>query len=168
MKAALVLPLASNDLAPAVRLTRRSAELPADAIRKQLSRIIQSDGFARAPRMRCFLSFVVEEALSGRCSQLCEYSIGISVFGRDESFEPGLDPIVRNDARRLRQKLLEYYQQARRKGGDDIVIDMPKGSYVPVFKRGSQNSGARHEYRLTITLTRILDGAEIWTTQHEY
>jgi hypothetical protein len=168
MKAALVLPLASSDSATAVRLARHNAELPADAIRMQLAQILQSDGFVRAQRMRRFLGFIVEEALSGRSSQLCEYSIGISVFGRDESFEPGLDPIVRNDARRLRQKLLEYYQQARRKGGDEVVIDMPKGTYVPVFKRGSPNSGARHEYRLTITLTRISDGAEIWTTQHEY
>lgn len=168
MKAALVLPLATSDLAPPVRLARHNADVPSDVIRIQLSRILKSEGFVRAQRMRRFLGFIVEEALAGRSSQLCEYSIGISVFGRDESFEPGLDPIVRNDARRLRQKLLEYYQQARRKGNDDVVIDMPKGSYVPVFKRGSQNSGARHEYRLTITLTRISDGAEIWTTQHEY
>ncbi|HEX6546448.1 MAG TPA: hypothetical protein VF023_09085 [Bryobacteraceae bacterium] len=168
MKAAVVLPLASGDLGPPFRAARREAEVPPEAIKVQLARILKSDGFVRAQRMRRFLDFIVEETLAGRSSQLCEYSIGVSVFGRGESFEPGLDPIVRNDARRLRQKLLEYYQQARRKGGDDVVIDMPKGSYVPVFKRGSQNSGARHEYRLTITLTRISDGAEIWTTQHEY
>lgn len=168
MKAALLLPLISSDLAPPVRVAQRNPELRPDAIRVQLSHILKSEGFVRAQRMRRFLGFIVEETLAGRSGQLCEYTIGISVFGRDESFEPGLDPIVRNDARRLRQKLFEYYQQARRKGGDDVVIDMPKGSYVPVFKRGTQNSGARHEYRLTITLTRISDGAEIWTTQHEY
>ncbi|HXE14514.1 MAG TPA: hypothetical protein VN633_20475 [Bryobacteraceae bacterium] len=168
MKAAIVLPMASGELLTSLRAAQRSVELPPDIIRVQLARILKSDGFVRAQRMRRFLGFIVEETLAGRSGELCEYSIGMSVFGRNESFEPGLDPIVRNDARRLRQKLLEYYQQARRKGDSDVVIDMPKGSYVPVFKRGSQNSGVRHEYRLTITLTRIADGAEIWTTQHEY
>jgi hypothetical protein len=64
------------------------------AIRNQLSKILQSDGFIRAPRMRRFLKFVVEEALAGRANLLCEYSIGISVYERDESFDPALDPIT--------------------------------------------------------------------------
>ena len=168
MNAAVVLPLPAADLRPPVPAQRADAGFSPDAIRFQLASILRSEGFVRAQRMRRFLTFVVEEHLAGRSGQLCEYTVGVSVFGRGESFEPAVDPIVRNDARRLRQKLLEYYQSSRRKGGDEIVIDMPKGSYVPVFKRGSRSSKSGHEYRLTITLTRISDGAEIWTTNHEY
>jgi hypothetical protein len=117
-----------------------------------------------------FLKFIVEETLAGRSNQLREYSIGISVFDRDESFEPGIDPIVRNEARRLRHKLLEYYQQSLCREESEVVIDMPKGSYVPVFSSASRRrqSNAARQYRLVISLIRVADGAEIWHSQHEY
>ncbi len=138
-----------------------------DAVRKQLSKILNSEGFIHAGRMKRFLAFVVEEALAGRASQLCEYSIGISVFERSESFEPGVDAIVRNDARRLRQKLLEYYQQAGK--GDAISITVPKGGYVPAIGPAVCGAEAEHKqvYRLSVTLTRVADGAEIWAAEQE-
>ena len=46
-------------------------------------------------------------------------------------FDSGLDPVVRVDARRLRDKLREYYADAP---ADEVVISLPKGSYVPVFE----------------------------------
>ncbi len=133
------------------------------AVRKQLLRILASEGFVHAARMRRFLTFVVEETLAGRANQLCEYNIGVSVFERGESFEPGLDPIVRNDARRLRQKLLEYYQGMRQR--EELVIEVPKGGYVPMFRpfTDSQNANFGAQYRLTVSLTRVADGAEIWS-----
>jgi len=100
-------------------------------IQAQLTKIFASEGFIRSPRMRRFLEFVTEETLAGRSDQLGEYSIGVSVFDRGSGFEPGLDPIVRNDARRLRAKLLEYY--GREGASDPVIIDIPKGAYVPVF-----------------------------------
>lgn len=102
-----------------------------DAVRTQLAVILASDGFVRARRMQRFLEFIVEEALAGRAAQLGEYAIGLSVFDRNSDFDPALDPIVRNDARRLRAKLLEYFRQEARPS--DIVIEVPKGGYVPLF-----------------------------------
>ncbi|MBV8863931.1 MAG: hypothetical protein JO210_00865 [Acidobacteriaceae bacterium] len=83
------------------------------------SGILASEGFVHSGRMRSFFAFIVEEALVGRGSQLCEYSIGVSVFGRDESFDPGLDPIVRNDARGLRQKADRVLPRAAPWGSGD-------------------------------------------------
>src|ERR1044071_7026577 len=103
------------------------------AVRAQLGRILSSEAFVRSPRMQRFLQFIVEETLAGSASQLCEYAIGISVFDRGTEYEPACDPIVRNDARRLRSKLLEYYRQLRPHAADEIVIEMPKGAYVPGF-----------------------------------
>lgn len=141
-----------------------------DAVRTQLSKILQSDGFVNARRMRRFLKFVVEETLAGRGSQLCEYSIGLSVFERDESFEPGLDPIVRNDARRLRQKLFEYYRRSRDNGDEQVVLDIPKGGYVPVFTFASppQDSSNAGQYRLTVNLIRLEDATEICAKQYDF
>ena len=162
MKPVVVLPLEAARL-----LSRRDGTPSPHAIRRQLAKILTSEAFLRAKRMQRFLQFVVEESLVGRSNQLCEYSIALSVFGRDESFEPGTDPIVRNDARRLRQKLGEYYRQCGL-DSDEVVIEIPKGGYRPAFRYGLHPTRKTHQYRLTITLTRISDSAEIWTTAHEY
>ena len=140
------------------------------SVNKQLSTILESHGFLRAPRMKRFLKFIVEETLAGRSTQLCEYTIGMSVFDRDESFEPGMDPIVRNDARRLRLKLLEYYQHTGPRGNHGVVIEMPKGSYVPIFRYAActRQMNPVPQYRLSISLVRISDDAEIWRSWHEY
>jgi hypothetical protein len=149
---------------------RVSLKVPSSqAVRRQLSLILQSEGFIHADRMKRFLEFVVEKRLAGRCDELGEYGIGVAVFGRGESFCPAVDPIVRNDARRLRQKLLEYYQ-GRHGAQHQVIIEIPKGTYVPIFRfadhTGSGNS--EPQYRLMIRLLRIADGVEIWNSQHEY
>ena len=146
-----------------------SGVVPATEVRQQLAKITGSAGFARAPRITRFLVFVVEETLAGRAGQLCEYSIGISVFDRTESFEPGIDPIVRNDARRLRNKLLEYYQTQRDPRDRRVVIEVPKGAYVPVFSFAASSSQERGSapYRLSVSLTRIADGFELLSKTYD-
>ena len=106
--------------------------IPAPAVRAELARILASEPFARSPRMQRFLEFIVEESLAGRGRELGEYIIGVSVFDRGPDFEPALDPIVRNDARRLRAKLTEYYQQPQAEPAK-VLIEMPKGGYTPSF-----------------------------------
>ena len=53
-----------------------------------------------------------------------------TVFGRDDSFDPQTDPVVRLEARRLRRALEHYYLTAGR--DDPIRIEIPKGGYAPV------------------------------------
>jgi len=108
-----------------------------ELIRAQVARILASEAFVRCRRMQRFLEFIVEESLAGRAGQLGEYCIGTAVFDRGEDFEPALDPIVRNDARRLRLKLLEYYRVSPAESNDSVLIDIPKGGYAPVFLRPS-------------------------------
>jgi hypothetical protein len=108
-----------------------STDLTYGRIREQLARMAVSRTFARAHYLRRFLICAVEEALRGNSGQLKELWLGGNVFDRDESFDPCVDPIVRVQARRLRQKLTEYY---RTEGASDPVrITIPTGSYVPVF-----------------------------------
>jgi len=110
-----------------------------DLVRNHTERIVNSEVFARSKRMQRFLEFIVEETLAGHADQLGEYSIGVTVFDRGEDFEPMVDPIVRNDARRLRFKLMEYYRQLPARIDDGVRIDIPKGGYVPVFSQLSQD-----------------------------
>ena len=102
-------------------------------IRDQLARILASPTFQQGDRLKRFLSFIVLEAIAGRRNELKEYVIGVQVFAKEESFDPRTDPIVRVQARRLRAKLVGYYREEGR--SDELIIDLPKGGYAPVFKR---------------------------------
>ena len=73
--------------------------------------------------------------MAGRSEKLKEYSIGVEVFDRETSFDPRTDPIVRVQARRLRARLTRYYEEEGRH--EEIRIELPKGSYAPVFHRHS-------------------------------
>ncbi len=100
----------------------------AKAIREQLAKILQSDLFAQGQRQSRFLSYVVEETLSGQPEKLNQFLVGIEVFDRDESFDPSSEAIVRVEAGRLRSKLTEYYAGMGK--NDPIVIALPKGGYA--------------------------------------
>jgi TolB-like protein/Flp pilus assembly protein TadD len=110
-------------------------ELAKDAgerILGQLNRILSSKAFRQADRLKRFLSFVVAETLSGRSDRLKEFAVGVEVFGKDTSFDPRNDPIVRVQARRLRAQLSRYYREEGQE--DELVIEMPKGGYAPIFR----------------------------------
>lgn len=99
------------------------------AIREQLDRVLKSRPFHQSQRRQRFLEYVVGETLAGRAERLKAYTIAIEVFERPDTFDPLVDPLVRIEAGRLRDKLREYYETD---GRDDAVrIDLPKGSYVP-------------------------------------
>lgn len=103
-----------------------------DEIRRQLDRIVANAAFETSQRNRNFLRYIVEETLFGRGERIKAYSVATVVFQRDADFDPQTDPIVRIEASRLRRALDHYYLAAGRT--DPVRIDVPKGSYVPVFK----------------------------------
>src|SRR6185503_6042781 len=84
-------------------------EPSASQIQEALDRVLASPGFQSSGRMSSFLRFVVQHTLNGNDSPLKEFLIAQHVFGRDESFDPRTDTIVRVEARRLRSKLEKYY-----------------------------------------------------------
>jgi TolB-like protein/Tfp pilus assembly protein PilF len=102
-----------------------------EEVSAQLDKLDQSRLFARSGRMRRFLRFAVEHALAGTGDQIKEYSVGVEVFDRKQDYDPRTDPIVRVEARRLREKLRLYYKSDGQ--NDSVVIELPKGAYMPVF-----------------------------------
>jgi eukaryotic-like serine/threonine-protein kinase len=106
--------------------------MPPGEIRAQLDRILASATFADAERARKFLRFVVENALAGRAAEIKESVIAVEALGRPPLFDPRSDPIVRVEAGRLRTKLLSYYHSEG--SNDAVLIDLPKGGYVPRFQ----------------------------------
>lgn len=112
-----------------------SAPLTTDGaeIRQQLNRILSSKAFQQVVRLQRFLRFIVNETLTGPGDNLKEYLIGVEVFGKETSFDPRMDPIVRVQARRLRTRLDRYYREEGQ--NDEILIELPKGGYSPLFQK---------------------------------
>jgi len=106
--------------------------VPADAVRRELDKVLASSGFVRNDRLSRFLRFAVERRLENRDSELKESVIAVEVFGRKPDFDSKHDPIVRTEAARLRARLSEYYLNGGQ--ADPWIIEMPKGGYAPVFR----------------------------------
>jgi Tfp pilus assembly protein PilF len=94
--------------------------------------VTRSAPFVRSHRLQRFLEFVVERALTGRHDEIQEYTIGLEVFDRRGSFDPRSDSIVRVEARRLRDRLADYYAGEGRQQPMRIVL--PERGYVPSFE----------------------------------
>ncbi len=116
------------------------------AIREQLARILDSPAFQQSRRRQRFLEYIVNETLAGRGERLKGYNVALAVFDRPNTFDSALDPIVRIEAARLREKLREYYEADGQ--SDPIRIDLPKGRYTP-----------RIEFRQPPTLDPLPDPA---------
>lgn len=101
----------------------------------------------------------MECALNGQSAEIKEYSLALEVFDRPSSFDPQLDPIVRVEGGRVRQKLTRYYQSLG--AGNPIRIEMPKGTYVPVFTSRAPRSIQASPYRL------YLKGRHFWQLRTE-
>src|SRR5882724_1300057 len=98
-----------------------------------VERMIASEVFSRSPQLGAFLRFVTDATLRGKSDRIKAYTIGVEVLRRDPSFDPQIDPIVRVEATRLRRAIERYYAGPGLE--DAIIIDLPRGSYVPTFNR---------------------------------
>ncbi|HEY9126900.1 MAG TPA: hypothetical protein VIM62_07220, partial [Acidobacteriaceae bacterium] len=106
--------------------------VPHEQALRGLARVLTSSSFAQSNRLSRFLRFAVEQTLQGEGGTLKEYTIGVNAYGRKADFDPSQDTIVRTEARRLRRKLQEYYENEGR--NDEVVIFFRSGSYVPVIR----------------------------------
>jgi TolB-like protein len=103
----------------------------AGRIRKQLERILTSQEFKATERQRDFLQFVVAETIAGKSDEIKGYTVATRVFGRGEDFDQATDPLVSIQANKLRRAIERYYLTVGQR--DPVRIDIPKGTYVPIF-----------------------------------
>jgi hypothetical protein len=105
-----------------------------DEQRAELNSVLESERFARAPKLAQLLTYLCERRFAGDAAHIKEYSIGVEVFQRRESFDQNSDSIVRVEANRLRKRLAEYY--AGEGAAHHLHITIPVGQYVPEFEPG--------------------------------
>ena len=120
------------------------SDVPPSLVRAELDRILASEIFSRSDRLSAFLKFIVDETLDGHGDTLKEQVIAVELYGKGADFNTAADPIVRVEARRLRDKLREYYASAPH---GLLAISVPKGSYTPVFQLKGLSAGSPADVR---------------------
>jgi TolB-like protein len=118
------------------------------------------------------LRFVVERHLDGRDNALKESVIALEVFG-NRDYDPKQDSIVRTEMARLRARLAEYY--LREGTHDQVLIELPKGRYIPVFRQPNEPRGEPRTRRHTriwfmaalVGLAIALPATGWWWTQRK-
>ena len=146
------------------------------AVKAQLAKVLASPHFRNSKRSLTLLRFVVEAAQSGDQNGLKERCIGAAVFGRETSYDTAQDPIVRNAAMEVRKRLAQYYLEPEHAG--ELRIELPLGSYVPVFVAETPAMEAvaeqpkvaapRHNKKwamLTGGILLLVAGAFLWTSR---
>ena len=100
-----------------------------EAERAELQAVLQSHLFTRSPTLTHLLSYLCEKTFAGESAQIKEYSVGLDVFDRRDSFDQDTDSIVRVQANRLRKRLSDYY--ASEGAAHPVHITIPIGPIHP-------------------------------------
>jgi hypothetical protein len=106
------------------------SNIDAAGIRDALADILRSAPFRNSRQSQLFLSYIVERSLAGETELLRERVIGAEVFGRDATYDPSQDPIVRVCAGQVRKRLAQYYQD---RADHSVSVEVPPGSYKAFF-----------------------------------
>jgi hypothetical protein len=106
-------------------------QVPPDAVRRQIEAICESHSFRNRESFRRLLTYLCDKTLEGIADGLKEYTVGIELFGKPESYDPRDDAAVRVQISKLRQKLEEYYLGEGR--SDAIVVELPRRQLALTF-----------------------------------
>ncbi len=116
-----------------------------ESVLSTLDSIVASGVLGAGDRRASLLRYLVNEELEGRGPQIKAFSIAIDVLGRDASFDPNTDSIVRSEVGRLRDALRLYF--AEKAGNDDVSIEIPKGTYRPTISSRTTERPSRQRSR---------------------
>lgn len=130
-------------MAPRLQQDNGSDGIDEAEVLQCLEQALASPVFAKVERPSRYLRYVVESVLRGRGAELKESVLGVAVFGRPATWDPRLDPVVRQEAQRLRKRLARYYETDGASAA--IRIELPVGGYVPVFRRAEAAIGVPEE-----------------------
>jgi hypothetical protein len=105
----------------------------ADAVLKQLERLLEHPAFRRSGRCTKLLRYLVEHSLVDAEFHPKERTLAIEVFGRKPDYDTAADPIVRTTANDIRKRLGVYFHDTGAAAA--MLIELPSGSYRPIFKK---------------------------------
>jgi hypothetical protein len=129
------------------RVREASPAIDSQAILQQLDRMLKSRHFRNSRRYPAFLAHVVRRRLDGDLDSLKERILGIEVFKRPHDYDTAADPVVRVTAGEVRKRIALYYHDEGTE--QELRIELPPGSYVPVFSAATSNGNLREEASLS-------------------
>lgn len=103
-----------------------------------LQRVLSSRQFEHAHILKRVLRHICEQSAAGLAPK--EYEIAVSAMGRQKSFDPRTDPIVRVSVAGVRERLAAYFSGEG--AGERLRLEIPKGQYRAVFTHGPEPSAA--------------------------
>jgi|SRR5579871_600065 len=108
-------------------------EVREQAVRAELTHLLEGASFRTSKRSREFLQYIVEHTIHGPSGSLKERSIGVDLFQLPQDFDPGQHTIVRVTANEVRKRLAQHYV-AENGNPHPVRIDLPAGSYRAGFR----------------------------------
>lgn len=120
------------------------AELEEDPRWKLALRASQSSQLSRAAQLQSILLFIVRQAIQQPEEHVHEFDIAYRVLGRNSTFNPLDDNIVRVQVARLRKKLDLYFSTEGE--NEQLLITIALGTYRPVFTDRMRHLGASTQY----------------------
>lgn len=115
------------------RETRELDQPREEAVRAELTRLLESPAFRTSKRCREFLGYIVEHTMNASSGTLKERSLGVALFQLPHDFDTGQHTIVRVTANEVRKKLAQHYL-AENGSSHAVRIDLPPGSYSAEFR----------------------------------
>jgi hypothetical protein len=101
-----------------------------------IDRILASQYFENAGRLRAFLRYVADRALAEPDAEIHEYEIAERVFLRDPKTQQVDDTLVRVQASQLRKRLKQYFAGD---GAKEVWrVEIPNRNYAPVFRKRTE------------------------------
>ncbi len=111
---------------------QKNSSWTAEEQRALVAKLLANPQFARSARLRDFLQYVAEQSIANPDIPIHEPEIAGRIFGRRDT-QTGDDTIVRVHASQLRKRLEQYFETDG--AAEELIIEIPKGNYTPVFKR---------------------------------
>lgn len=125
---------------PGIGPAEQDPVLSSDPRWKLVERILHTGPFQKSANLYSLLRYLAEHSIRSETAFLTERQVGISVFGKPDDYSPAEDSAVRVHVRQLRLRLHEYFALEGR--GEELLADIPKGSYVVEFRPAPSESPA--------------------------
>ncbi len=131
------------------------ADVSLEARREAVRRVLASATLHRSARLKDLLVYLAARSLEDPDASIPEQEIGVAVFGRKD-YNASQDNLVRVQATHLRRKLEQYFSEEGI--GDDVVFEIPRGSYALRFHRRGTVPERRAKKRLNTFLLAAAGG----------
>ena len=152
----------SSPATPRATMTELSGEdlrFLQEQLRTALHTLCESPVFRNSPKSCDFIRHVVHLTLEGRTDELKERLIGMSLLGRDASYDTSTDSGVRVRANDVRKRLIKYNETSGACLAFNIVL--PTGTYIPRFFRAMEEASEEplilHEQKEEALPVKILE-----------